>query len=50
VRWSQDHAVREVLGLASFDEDDLYAALDDLCARQETFGYWDSPEGDRIGR
>jgi transposase len=35
VRWAQDHAVREVLGLDSFDEDDLYAALDDLCARQE---------------
>jgi len=35
VRWAQDHAVREVLGLGSFDEDDLYAALDDLCARQE---------------
>jgi transposase len=35
LRWAQDHAVSEVLGLASFDEDDLYAALDDLCARQE---------------
>ena len=35
VRWAQDHAVSEVLGLAQFDEDDLYAALDDLCARQE---------------
>src|SRR5438309_8916406 len=35
VRWAADHAVSEVLGLASFDEDDLYAALDDLCARQE---------------
>jgi transposase len=35
VRWAQDHAVSEVLGLTSFDEDDLYAALDDLCARQE---------------
>src|SRR6267378_2983740 len=35
VRWAQDHAVREVLGLRSFDEDDLYAALDDLSARQE---------------
>ena len=35
VRWAQDHAVSEVLGLASFDEDDLYAALNDLCARQE---------------
>jgi len=35
VRWAEDHAVAEVLGLSSFDEDDLYAALDDLCARQE---------------
>jgi transposase len=35
VRWAQDHAVAEVLGLGAFDEDDLYAALDDLCARQE---------------
>jgi transposase len=35
VRWAQDHAVSEVLGLDSFDEDDLYAALDELCSRQE---------------
>jgi transposase len=35
VRWAADHAVGEVLGLNSFDEDDLYAALDDLAARQE---------------
>ena len=35
VRWAEDHAVSEVLGLGSFDEDDLYAALDNLCARQE---------------
>jgi plasmid stabilization system protein ParE len=35
VRWAADHAVAEVLGLGPFDEDDLYAALDDLCARQE---------------
>jgi len=35
VRWAEDHAVAEVLGLGPFDEDDLYAALDDLCARQE---------------
>ena len=35
VRWAEDHAVAEVLGLSHFDEDDLYAALDDLCARQE---------------
>ncbi len=36
VRWAKNHAVAEVLGLSSFDEDDLYAALDDLCARQES--------------
>jgi plasmid stabilization system protein ParE len=35
VRWATDHAVAEVLGLGFFDEDDLYAALDDLCARQQ---------------
>jgi transposase len=35
-RWAADQAVAEVLGLGSFDEDDLYAALDDLCARQES--------------
>ena len=34
VRWAQDQAVAEVLGLEKFDEDDLYAALDDLAARQ----------------
>lgn len=35
VRWARDHAVAEVLGLQPFDEEDLYAALDDLCARQD---------------
>lgn len=35
VRWAEDHAVAEVLGLGPFDEDDLYAALDELCRRQE---------------
>ncbi len=35
VRWAEDHAVAEVLGLSPFDEDDLYAALDNLCVRQE---------------
>jgi len=35
VRWAQDQAVREVLGVDRFDEDDLYAALDDLWARQD---------------
>lgn len=34
-RWAQDHAVAETLGLHGFDEDGLYAALDDLCARQQ---------------
>ena len=35
VRWAEDHAVAEVLGLTTFDEDDLYAALDWLQAHQE---------------
>jgi len=35
VRWAKNHAVAEVLALGAFDEDDLYAALDHLCARQE---------------
>jgi hypothetical protein len=35
VRWAEDQAVAEVMGLGAFDEDDLYAALDDLAARQE---------------
>lgn len=35
VRWARDHAVAEVLGLDSFDEEELYAALDDLSARQD---------------
>src|SRR3989442_8423195 len=28
VRWAQQHAVREVLGVGGFDEDDLYRTLD----------------------
>jgi hypothetical protein len=28
VRWAEDHAVAEALGLEGFDEDDLYAALE----------------------
>jgi hypothetical protein len=35
VRWAEDHAVAEVLGLEAFDEDDLYAALDWLQSNQE---------------
>jgi hypothetical protein len=34
VRWAEDQAVAEGVGLSKFDEDDLYAALDDLAARQ----------------
>ena len=33
-RWSEDHAVKEILQVGGFDEDDLYAALEDLEARQ----------------
>jgi transposase len=35
VRWAQQHAVGEVLGLSGFDEDDLYATLAELAQRQE---------------
>jgi hypothetical protein len=35
VRWAEDHAVAEALGLARFDEDDLYAALEWLQIHQE---------------
>jgi len=35
VRWAQDQAVGEVLGVGKFDEDDLYAALDELASGQE---------------
>ncbi len=35
VRWAEDHAVAEVLGLEPFNEDDLYQALDWLQANQE---------------
>ena len=35
VRAAEDHAVREILGVGRFDEDDLYAALDYLAERQQ---------------
>jgi len=35
-RWSEDHAVKEILQVGSFDEDDLYGALEDLEQRQES--------------
>jgi len=35
VRWAREHAVQEVLGLGSFDEDDLYQALDFALENQE---------------
>jgi hypothetical protein len=34
VRWAEDHAVAETLGLGRFDEDDLYETLDWLDAEQ----------------
>jgi transposase len=34
VRWSEDHAVKEILRVGGFDEDDLYAALEDMARRQ----------------
>ncbi len=34
VRWADNHAVAETLGLGRFDEDDLYAALEALAPRQ----------------
>jgi hypothetical protein len=34
-RWSEDHAVREILQVGGFDEDDLYLALEELASRQE---------------
>ena len=33
-RWSEDHAVKEILQVGSFDEDDLYGALEQLEQRQ----------------
>jgi transposase len=35
VRWALDHAVKAVLGLNAFDEDDLYEALDWVALHQE---------------
>ena len=35
VRWARDHAVKAVLGLNGFDEDDLYQALEWAAAEQE---------------
>lgn len=34
-RYSEDHAVREILEVGSFDEDDLYGALDYLDTQQQ---------------
>jgi len=34
-RWSEDHAVREILEVGAFDEDDLYAALEYLESQQQ---------------
>lgn len=34
-RWSEDHAVREILEVGAFDEEDLYAALEYLESQQK---------------
>ena len=34
VRWAQDHALKEAMGLDGFDEDDLYQALDWAASQQ----------------
>src|SRR5215469_571452 len=34
-RWAQQHAVREGLGMGTFDAEELYTTLDDLAQRQE---------------
>ncbi len=36
MRWVRNHAVKEILGLNSFDEDDLYSALDWMEENQES--------------
>lgn len=36
VRWAEQHAVEEVLGIGEFDEKDLYGALNWLAEQQET--------------
>jgi len=36
VRFAKQHAVKDILGLGSFDEDDLYEALDYLAEHQST--------------
>ena len=38
VRWSQDQAVEEILAVGRFDEDDLYAALEELARLQTEIG------------
>ena len=35
VRWAKQHTVADVLGVETFDEDDLYVALDWLASQQE---------------
>jgi len=44
-RWSEDHAVKEILQVGSFDEDDLYAALEELERRQASIEEALAPKG-----
>jgi hypothetical protein len=46
-RVSEDHAVRPVLEVGGFDEDDLYAALDYLAGRQEAIEEALAPKAER---
>ena len=43
VRWSEDPAVKELLTVGRFDEDDLYATLDDLAQRQANIAGRENP-------
>ncbi len=45
-RWSEDHAVQEILQVGRFDEDDLYAALEGLAARQASIEAALAPKAD----
>jgi transposase len=48
-RWSEDHAVREILQVGSFDEDDLYDALDYLEENQSRIEAALAPQREKPG-
>lgn len=49
-RWSEDHAVREVLSVGRFDEDDLYEALEYLAQEQARIERALAPKPTTAGR